>query len=468
MQFSVTRRELLRTLGVGAAGAALAACQPQIVEKEVVVKEVVEVEKEVTRVVEVAPADKPIVELLIHCPQNVSFGEWFGDAWDQNVGAFRSENPHIRQKLERTAGWTNEYFPKILAHVAAGTLGDIVWTPARHMSNLGWAIEYGIVRDLTPLVEATNYDLTQFYPGVVAAGSWDGKFYFMPIIDEPVCPVIAYNKTMNEEMGLDEPQLDWDYMQLTDWAVSATTDDMWGYHWGHMSAIPFPAAGQYRQFGAQIMSEDGSTVLPGDSSEAIKTVLGWRHDLIYKHGTMPVPGPEFNVGDMFAAEKLMSLTIWPVWINQLRVTTVGDKFDLGFIYAPLDKQGAKRRSLLNDHTFAVSNASKNAEDSFTWLQWMSSKEFCIQGMLAGKAPPNGRPDVFQDERAMRLNPGVELLSPIMDEIEADFFLANYRGWEFDREWGAQADLVMLDKIGIDEAVDNIKKNCQAIVDKEPA
>ena len=85
METRMTRRELLRTLGIGAAGAAVAACQPQIVEKEVavketvVVKEVVEVEKEVTRVVEVAPAAKPVVELLIHCPQNVSFGEWF--AW---------------------------------------------------------------------------------------------------------------------------------------------------------------------------------------------------------------------------------------------------------------------------------------------------------------------------------------------------------------------------------------------------
>jgi len=45
----LTRRELLRATAVGAAGLALAACQPKVVEK--VVKETVLVEKEVEKVV---------------------------------------------------------------------------------------------------------------------------------------------------------------------------------------------------------------------------------------------------------------------------------------------------------------------------------------------------------------------------------------------------------------------------------
>jgi len=55
MQSHMTRRQLLRTIGIGSAGLALAACQPKVVEvtrvveKEVekVVKETVVVEKEV-------------------------------------------------------------------------------------------------------------------------------------------------------------------------------------------------------------------------------------------------------------------------------------------------------------------------------------------------------------------------------------------------------------------------------------
>jgi multiple sugar transport system substrate-binding protein len=440
-------------------------------EVEKVVKETVEVEKEVTRVVEkeveAAPEEK--VTLLIHTNPNDSFSLWFEEAWEQDVGGFRAEHPNIEQKLEVVAGWTNEYFPKVLSHVAAGTLGDIVWTPARHQSNFGWALEYNIVRDLMPLIDATNYDLDQFFPGVVDIGGRDGKFFFMPALDEPTAPLIAYNADMVAERGLPEPRNDWDYMQLTEWAAEATTDDVWGYHTGHMAANSFSDGGNLRQFGARIVTADGKTVLPGDSKEAVIKQLQWRHDLIYKHGTMPQPDPEFDVALTFAAGKVLAFGIWPVWVNKLREVTVADKFELGFIYTPLDKQGAERRTLLNDHTFAATTATEHPEEAFEWLKWNSSKEMNVQGMLAGRRAINGRPDVFEDERVKRFIPTtVELLKPLMENIEADFFLRNYRGWEFDSTWQAQTDLVLLDKIDIEEAVDNIKKNCQAVVDKEPA
>ena len=87
---------------------------------------------------------------------------------------------------------------------------------------------------------------------------------------------------------------------------------------------------------------------------------------------------------------------------------------------------------------------------------------------AGKGAPVGRPDLFEDERALRIFPGLELLEPIMAEIEPDFFVGNFRGEEFDREWNAQTDLLLLDKISVEEAVDAMQKNCQAVLDKEPA
>ena len=61
---NISRRGLLKAMGLGMAGVVLAACQPKVVEKvvtkevekvvkeTVMVKEEVEVEKEVTRVVE--------------------------------------------------------------------------------------------------------------------------------------------------------------------------------------------------------------------------------------------------------------------------------------------------------------------------------------------------------------------------------------------------------------------------------
>ena len=481
MALRMTRRDMLRHAGVGSAALLVAACQPKIVEVEKVVKETVEVEKVVevekpvevekvvkeTVIVEAKPAGKEPVTLRIHTNQGDQWYGWMKDAWDLNVGGWKSENPHITLQFEPVAGWTADYFPKIFTHVAAGTLGDIVWYPPRHRNHISWGIEYNIVRDLMPMVEATSFDLSQFYPGVVESSSWEGKFFWMPITSEPSCPVIAYNKTMAGEFGMPEPQNDWTMDDLVEWGKAGTRDDVWGYHWGHASMHPIAWTPQLRQFGVKMVSDDGKVAFP-DSAEALARALKWRYDLIYTHKTMPAPDPNFNTGDMFVAEVILAMDIWPVFINRLPATLVQDKFDVGFFYTPLDAAGAKRRNMLNEHVHGVTTASKHPEEGFNYLAWHSSLEYCVQGLLSGKGAPVGRPDLFADQRALKIFPGLELLEPIMAEIEPDFFVGNFRGEEFDSAFVAVTDLVALDKIGIDEAVDRIITDCQAVLDKEPA
>lgn len=477
MTLRVTRREMLRYASIGSAALLVAACQPQvveverIVEKEVPVEKIVErevpVEKVVEKVVEVTPAPKEPVTLRIHTIIHDQWYGWMKEAWDLDVAGWRSGNPHITLEFEPVAGWTADYFPKIFTHVAAGTLGDIVWFPPRHRNHISWGIEYNIVRDLMPMVEATNFDLAQFYPGVVESSSWEGKFYWMPIISEPSCPVIAYNKTMAGEFGLPEPQNDWAMDDLVQWGIAGTRDDVWGYHWGHASMHPIAWTPQLRQFGVVMASDDGKTAFP-DSREALARALKWRWDLIYTHRTMPPPDPAFSTGDMFVAEVILAMDIWPVFINRLPVTLVVDKFDVGFFYTPLDVRGARRRNMLNEHVHGLTTASKHPEEGFEYLKWHSSLEFCVQGLLSGKGAPVGRPDLFKDERALRLFPGLALLEPLMAEIEPDFFVGNFRGEEFDTAFTAVTDLVALDRIGIDEAADRIIADCQAVMDKEPA
>ena len=474
MNSTMTRRELLRALGVGAAGAAVAACQPQIVEKEVavketvVVKEVVEVEKEVTRVVEVAPAEKPKVEIRIHTNQGDQWYGWWNEAWETNVAGWRSEHPNITPTFEPVAGWLNEYFPVIFAHVAAGTLGDIVWTRGTHRSNLSWALEYNICRDLMPMVEALDHDLSQYYPGVIAQSSWEGKFFYMPLTSEPTCPVIAYNKDLVADMGAPEPQNDWDYMELTEWAEGVTKEGVWGFHVGSMHGATVSTTPMYRQFGAKMVSDDGTVCLPEDKDvAAIEKCFQWRHDLIYRNKTMPPPEAEFNTTDMYIAERLVSHITWPVNLGRLPVRVDG-KFDVGFFLTPLDQKGAARRSRLHEHVHGVTSASENPEEAFEFLAFHSSLEFAVQGMLVGKGSTVGRPDFFEDPRTLKILPNISIISPIMAEIEEDFFVGNYRGPEFEREWRANHDLVMLNKLGIEEGVAKIKDVCQDVLDKPVA
>ena len=126
MKSKMTRRELLKLAGIGSAGAILAACKPKVVEVtkivekpvEKVVTQVVEKEKVVTKVVEKVvvktPAPREKVVLRIHTNQGDQWYGWMKEAWERNVGGWRSEHPYIELKFEPVAGWTNEYFPRSL------------------------------------------------------------------------------------------------------------------------------------------------------------------------------------------------------------------------------------------------------------------------------------------------------------------------------------------------------------------
>lgn len=475
----IARRTVLR-LGAVGSGMLVAACQPKIVEVEKIIKETVEVEKEKivekevekvvkeTVIVESAPASKPPVTIRIHTNQGDQWYGWWNKAWETNVAGWKSEHPHITPDFEPVAGDLNVYYPVIFAHVAADTLGDIVWVRGTHRSNLAWALEYNIVRDLMPLVEATNHDLDQYYPGVVKQSTWDGKFYFMPHTSEPTCPVIAYNKDYVEQVGAPEPQNDWTFDQLTEWALELTRDGVWGFHTGHAHGRTVSTTAEYRQFGATMVSEDGKTCLPEDKDvEAIARCLQWRHDLIYKHKVMGQPDPEFVAQDVFLAGKLASFICWPVMLGRLPVLAA-DKVNVGWILTPLDQPGAKRRSRLHEHTHALTTASEHPEEAWEFLVFHSSLEYALQGMLAGMGSTVGRPDFFHDERTLKINPNLSLIVPIMDEIEPDFFVGNYRGPEFEQVWGANYDLVMMDKLDPQAGAEKMKADGQEVLDRPVA
>jgi len=460
MKKRISRRALMQ-MSIGLAGAtALAACAPKVVKETVLVEKVVEK----TVIVEATKAAEKQVVIRVHTNQQ---GQYYGAmkwALDKDILGWPSKHPNITVEFEPVTGWTSEYFPKISALVASKTLGDIVWFPPRHRNHIGWGIHYDIVMDLMPLVESTGYDLTQFYPGVVAAASYEGKFFWMPLTSEPVIPVMAFNKSLVEKWGLDMPQNDWTLDELVAWAKAGTREGVWGYY--PTSMHPLSWGPQLRQFGVKFISDDGTKVFP-DSEEALLKGLRYHYDLLYKDKTMAPPDPTFNTTDAFVAEKVLAYDVWPVYINHLPMRAEG-KFDVDFVYCPIDKKGAKRRSMLNEHVHGVTTFSENPAEAFEFLKFISTEEVCVQNLFTGYGAPVGRPDLYEDERAIKAYPGLTLLKPIMEEIEPDFFVQNFRGEEFDKAFYDLTTELSLDEISVEECLEKILVECQAVVDKDPA
>ena len=128
----------------------------------------------------------------------------------------------------------------------------------------------------------------------------------------------------------------------------------------------------------------------------------------------------------------------------------------------------KRRSGLNEHVFGVTTASKNPQDAFTVVSWFGSKELNVQGVIQGQKGPIARPDFWADSRVTDKYPTYKKLQTIMQSIEPDFNVANFRGEEFDNAYAQVFDAVELGSTTPEAAATQIQQLCQAVLDKDPA
>ncbi|MFH1086598.1 MAG: extracellular solute-binding protein, partial [Chloroflexota bacterium] len=212
----VTRRDLLRSAGLGVALAALAGCQPKVVEKivertvvvtqeklvkeTVVVKEAVEVQKEVTRVVEkqVAAMPTPFPKMTLRFTYN-------GDKalyTDYIVNAFQSRQPNVAVKIEPIPA--ADFNQKIYAMAAGGTLPDAGWTSDARVMPFA---ENKVSIDMRPLADADPEPLFEdVYPVMQGLGEYNKGLYMVAWAAD--APVMYYNKKLLADAGVAEPPPD--------------------------------------------------------------------------------------------------------------------------------------------------------------------------------------------------------------------------------------------------------------------
>lgn len=454
----LSRRTFLTAAGAGSLGVMLAACAPAAPGSAPAAS---------GGEAGAAPAGEKI-QVRAHMVEKQDVSAWIQMGLDQDIDGFVSNNPDIEVVLETTPGWMAEYAPKILSSAAAGDLGDAVWYPPRHRSHVAWGASYDIVTDLRPLAEGAGYDIdANFLAGAVTANSSEGKTYWMSFISEPIVPVIAYNKTKVTEMGIGEPSDEWTFAELAEWAQAGTTADTFGYYNADRNFMGFSGAPYLRQHGVEPTSEDGTTVTLLDTAEAFVSALQYDYDLINTLKVSPSPtAGAINAPELFGGQKVLAVDIWPFRI-QIYPATFTD-FEIGFVLTPVVNAGDARRSMLNEHVFGITTASQNPDAAFKFLTWIAGKEMNVQGLVQGQKGPIARADVWADDRIYESVPTYAKLRPIMEAIEPDFLVANYRGEEFDNAFQAVYDRLMLGEIQAEEAANTIAADCQAVLDKEPA
>lgn len=414
----------------------------------------------------VSPSSTKKVDLRVHVVKKLDVSDWIEQGLQQNIDEFKTKNPNLNVILELHGTWTPEYFPQVIATSASGQLGDAVWYPPRHRSHLAWGTKYGMVRDLIPLAKTAKYDMNQFYKGATEQNTWEGKQYWLSYISEPIVPVIAYNKTKLQQLGMTIPKDDWTFDELAEWAKRGTTANTFGYFRGDSGTTAFGSGPYLRQWGVEPVDKTGKKATFMDNRDAFIKALTHRYNVM---NTLKVsPNPKDGAiaqHDWFGKEqRLIAAEIWPFRIQGYPKDY--KDFEIDFVLTPVAKKGDKRRSMLNEHAFGITTASKTPEEAFKFLTWISGKEMNVQGLVQGMKGPIARADVLSDARITDKWPTYKKLKTIMDTIEPDYFVANFRGEEF----GSASSWAKLERgeIPVLEAATEIQRLTQEVLNKEPA
>ena len=151
-QRTVSRRNLLKVLPLGA-GALLAACvAPPPAAQPAAPAEAAKATK--------APAAASSDAVTL------KWGMW-GDAEELKAhqavaDAFTAKNPSIKVEIE-TAPW-NDYNTKLKTLLASGDeLYDVFW----YAFNVQALAEQGVIENLTPFAQQSNFDLKDYWPGTL-------------------------------------------------------------------------------------------------------------------------------------------------------------------------------------------------------------------------------------------------------------------------------------------------------------
>ncbi|MBM3187872.1 MAG: extracellular solute-binding protein [Chloroflexi bacterium] len=376
MSANVSRRTFLRMAALGSAGAALAACQPQVVEK--VVKETVVVKEEVTSVVEKivtqppAPIERQEIVLwwgsgvdldkkLAQDPANSDalWAKWL-------IETFEERYSDIKIKCE-DHGWDEPLRTGLLTAIAGGNVPEVTIGEAfvHEFATLGAFAE-------------VNVDPDEFPWGCIAGSYMDGKVYGVPAFTSSFA--LEMNRKVVADSGLDPDFIPQTWDEILDLSRKIFTAGEEGKKWfGFTVYGPTPT----RTYGAVLrampwinrtgglIGDDAGTQAMFNDSRAIPA-----YQLLRDLFKTTDPGVSLSEHEQKVGGAL--------WDNKsaYQVSATWDcysakRLEADTVYAPVPLciEGCKRSNVvLGNLTFSPLKAAKNVRMGAKWCEFLAEAD----------------------------------------------------------------------------------------------
>jgi multiple sugar transport system substrate-binding protein len=358
------------------------------------------------------------------------------EAQEALVAEYNASQDEIELVLEIVD--TNQAPDVLSTQIAAGNGPDIVGP----MGVKGRASFPGAWLDLTPLIEANNYDLTDFDPALVDFYKVEGEGQLgIPFAVFP--SFLMYNKDIFDEAGIPYPPaaygdayVDWDGVErewnldtLREIGMILTIDEngndatMEEFDPEHI--VQFGYASQFADvrgrdtlFGAgNFVDADGNAIIP----ENWRAAEQWYHQAMWEDYFIPngvYGGSElFPGGNLFGSGNIAMVTIH-TWFLGWGTADLGAAWD----FAPVPSYNGVTTAKLHADTFGILNSTEHPEEAFAVLSYLLGEKANELTTLYGGMPArlSLQPDYFTNFIAVTAEqyPNVDWASLNWDVVAA--------------------------------------------------
>jgi len=328
-------------------------------------------------------------------PITITWSFW-GDPWEVDVNkrvikVFEADYPNIKVEILHEPWLT--YFDMAEEWLTGDSPPDVMF-----LEYIPIYAARGILENLDSYIQRDDYDLADFYPGLLRVFTHQNSLYGFPRDNDT--KVIFYNKTLFDEAGLSYPVCDWTWEDLRQMAIKLTKKesseikqygfayepDVWWRLW-------------VWQNGGEIYDDDfspGQTLL--NSSEAIDAIQ-FLTDLTNVDRVTPlyeVQRTSLGIGQLFQNDKL-AMAFGNHALIPGFAATPGLRWDV--VCLP---QGKYRVNVADGAGYVITNGSRNKEAAWTFLKWLESPKgqaiFTESGIAVPARRSVGQADVFLKQR----------------------------------------------------------------------
>ena len=368
------------------------------------------------------PADPAMYE--VKEPITIKWWHALEDQYSETVNKVVTDFNNSQDLITVEAEYIGSYAKLNEALVAAHAAGTDL--PAITVANTPYVAEYGaggLTEDLTPYIQASDYDVEDFGDGMVEAAKYNGKQVSLPFLIST--QIMYYNKDMADEMGITMPAT-WDEMDAfmekgTKKAADGSTE---------VYATIIPGWDQwyfetfYLNQGVKIINDDQLTTDLGDEKAVAiaQKIQDWCN-AGYTYWTGTAEDASSNMRQNFISGKALSVvhtsSLYNNYVDQC-------DFEIGMSWLP----GADTKNQeIGGCVLLIPSKNDQATKNAAWqfLQYLCSKEVNMTWAEGTGYMPT-RKSVLETEEGKAFLEKKPAFQAIFDNLDLIYPRIQHKGW----------------------------------------